>query len=185
MSEQTRVREFSRTYAYENGVATVKDSKGNTVAEIVLTEIAANIVNGFALQRVSQYVVNAARAAIEAGEDVADAIAEALGELKSGDIDLRDGAGVGVASATRQLAAILVELGKSQIKFAGKEYNFTTPKEAETVLRSLWNENPQVMRGDKPFTGRELINALKAQPEVKARMVKREKKAQKLDDFLG
>ncbi len=185
MSEQTRVREFSRVYSYENGTATVKDSKGTVLAEIKLAEVAANIINGFALQRVSQYVVNAARSAIEAGEDASAAIVEAMEELKSGDIDLREGTGTGVASATRQLGAILVELGKTQIKFADKVYSFTDAKGATEALKTLWNDNPQVMRGDKPFTARELINALKAQPEVKARMVKREKKAKSVEDFLG
>ena len=183
--KQTRVREFVRNYDYENGTATVKDSSGATLAEVSLSRVAAAIVNGFALQRITQYVVNAGRAAIEDGKDTLEAINTALTELQNGEIDLRDGSGVGVAGMTEQLGAILVEMGKSSLKFAGKEYAFADAAAAGAALKTLWSENPSIKRGEKEYSARNLINDIKSQPEIKARLVKKEKKAATVADFLA
>lgn len=166
MSEAKRDRKFKRTYNYTAGTGSLTTVDGTVLAEVTVSEVAAEVVKAFALQKAVAYIASSYENAIKNGKDAAARVALAVKELTDGEVDFRDGTAAVKGSSLYDLAEVLVSLGMSRITFPDKsKQEFSNVDECYAHLKVLWTA-PSAVKGGP--AGKGIINQIKAVPKVAA-----------------
>jgi len=179
-TEPKRNKQFSRDYNYDNGTATLATPTGTVIATVNVSELAAEVLHAFALQKAVGHVANAYAGAIKHGKDAAKRVEIALKELTEGDVSFRDGSGGDASKGSLfDVAEELVELGFKTITFPDKsKREFATADECYAVLKALWTA-PAVDGGP---AGKGIYNKIKTHPKVMAKLAET---AEPEEDVLG
>lgn len=219
-------RQFGRTYDYETGIATVSAAFDSEFKmQIALQSCAQNVLQAFVLQACTDYVVNEGNEAlreVREGESEADrrnralgVMADAVEELKTGNLDFRTGSGIGgMRSAIGLLGQALFDLGKRFVKDKnGNKLEFTDVHGARDAVKALYIDTqpkgpfvpvmgadgkqektasgePKVKAASEAshLTGRMIFNAISESEAVKAKLIELAPKVTRTttgDDYTG
>lgn len=202
-----RERQFGRVYDHAAGTAVLSSAfaKGYKL-DVALAAIPQNVIQGFALQSLCDYVVNEANDALKDGPEKKEGetpateeekrmyalkvLEEALGELVSGNVDFRSGTGLGGArSAIGAVGQALFELGKKFVMQPdGTKLEFSDVNSARDAVKRLYTNTTAF--GPNKISGRMIFNAIQNDEKVKAkvdelRKAKPKTKVQDVSAFMG
>lgn len=201
-----RTRVFGRVYDYDKGTVTITVAYDPTFKKVVsLDAVPPEVLKSFALQSVADYVVQQMNDTLKDETDSKDettrqlaaleVVDEAFDEVVKGQVDFREGNGLGgvgeARSAIGNLGNAVFELGKTFFmvpsgdtrtepdKPAGEitwtKLTFADAPAARAAAKVLYTSTKAY--GDKKLTGRMMFNVIQQDESVKAKLAEKVKAA--------